>query len=76
MFTSKPRGGREEEGGVLKIEPLARGAAKILSLEFQYLHTQPVVILNELSLIGLGHAQNTIVVYSTEELTKRNMFIM
>ena len=35
-------------GGSQKIELLARGAAKISSLEFQYLHS--LVILNELSL--------------------------
>ena len=36
-----------------KIEPLVRGAAKISSLEFQYLHLPPppLVILDELSLI-------------------------
>ena len=39
-------------GAPKKIEPLARGAAKISSFEFQYLHTPPPlpVILNELSL--------------------------
>ena len=36
-------------GGSQKIEPLARGAAKISSFEFQYLHL-PLVILSELSL--------------------------
>ena len=41
----------EGGGGSLKIEPLARGAAKISSFKFQYLH--PLVILNELSLISL-----------------------
>ena len=28
-------------GGLLKIEPLARGAAKISSFKFQYLHPPP-----------------------------------
>ena len=50
MYTSKPTG----EGGSYKIEPLVRGAAKISSFEFQYLHPSPppppIVILNELSL--------------------------
>ena len=38
-----------------KIEPLARGATKISSFEFQYLHPTPppLVILNELSPILL-----------------------
>ena len=37
--------------GSSKIEPLARGAAKISSFEFQYLHRPPtpLVILHELS---------------------------
>ena len=39
---------QQEGEGLLKNEPLARGAAKISSSEFQYLH--PLVILNELSL--------------------------
>ena len=47
LYTSKPTGGR---GAPKKIEPLARGTAKIPSFEFQYLHS-PLVILNELSLI-------------------------
>ena len=36
LYTSKPTGGGG--GGLLKIEPLARGAAKISSFQFQYLH--------------------------------------
>ena len=36
-----------------KIEPLAKGAAKISSFELQYLHS-PLVILNELSLKTQG----------------------
>ena len=32
LYTSKPTG----EGGLLKIEPLVRGAAKISRFEFQY----------------------------------------
>ena len=43
-FKPKRRGGGE-------IEPLARGATKLSSFEFQYLHPAPLVILNELSLI-------------------------
>ena len=40
-----------KEGAPKKIEPLARGAAKISSFDFQYLHLPPpLVILNELSL--------------------------
>ena len=38
LYTSKPTGGG---GGLLKIEPLAMGAAKISSFQFQYLHTSP-----------------------------------
>ena len=34
LYTSKPTGG----GTPKKIEPLARGATKISSFEFQYLH--------------------------------------
>ena len=55
-FKTNRKGG----GGFWKIEPLARGAAKIVSFEFQYLHPPPspfpppppppLVILNELSL--------------------------
>ena len=37
-------------GAPKKIEPLARGAAKISSFEFQYLHPPTLVILHELSL--------------------------
>ena len=54
LYTSKPTGGGE--GGSLKVQQLARGAAKISSSEFQYLHLPlpptppPLVILNELSL--------------------------
>ena len=40
--------------GLLKNEPLARGAAKISSFEFQYLHPPLLVILNELSLKALS----------------------
>ena len=36
-------------GAPKKIEPLARGAAKISRFEFQYLHPPPAM-LNELSL--------------------------
>ena len=44
-----------KEGAPKKIEPLARGAAKISSFEFQYLHPPPLVILNELSLTWETH---------------------
>ena len=40
---------QQEWGGSSKIEPLARGTAKLSSFEFQYLHPL-LVILNELSL--------------------------
>ena len=41
VYTSKPTG----EGGLLKnrtAEPLVRGAAKISSFEFQYVHPPPL----------------------------------
>ena len=40
-------------GDAKKIEPIARGAAKISSFEFQYLHPL-LVILNELPLTTAG----------------------
>ena len=42
-------GGGGGGGAPKKIEPLARGVAKISSFEFQYLHP-PLVMINELSL--------------------------
>ena len=44
-----PQNQQEGGGGSEKVEPLVRGAAKISSSEFQYLHP-PAVIINELSL--------------------------
>ena len=37
FYTSKPEGG----GGPKRLEPLAKGAAKIPSFEFQYLYSPP-----------------------------------
>ena len=46
------------------MEPLARGAAKISSFEFQYLHPLPLVILNELSL-------NAVMMHSERRITSK-----
>jgi len=52
LYTSKPTGGGG--GGSQKIELLVRGATKISSFKFQYLHHPPLfVILDDLSLTDI-----------------------
>ena len=42
LYTLNPNGGGGGGGAPKKIEPLAKGATKISSFEFQYLHPPPL----------------------------------